>query len=84
MTPKEDQQPMTTREELVADEFCTICGALLNFEHDHRPDNSGLDDGPEIRPARKRPVAKDRDEVGAIRARAWATRRLKYGEHGHR
>lgn len=68
----------------LTDGFCHVCGGPLSFEHDHRPDNSGLDDGPEIRPKRKRPVAKSQAETRSIRARAWATRREKYGEHGHR
>jgi hypothetical protein len=62
---------------------CVICGAALAWEHDHRSDNSGLDDGPPL-PARKKMERKPPDEYRVIRARAWATRREKYGPHGHR
>jgi hypothetical protein len=71
----------TERAELMA---CEVCGVTLRWDHDHRPDNSGLDDGPEIRPARKKAAPKPSDEIKSIRDRAWATRRQKYGEHGHR
>jgi len=63
---------------------CSICGALLSWKHDHRDDNTGLDDGPPLHVIRKKPAAKSADEVGNIRSRAWATRRQKYGQHGHR
>ena len=65
------------------EKVCEQCVGLLAWRHDHRPDNSGLDDGPAL-PARKRPAPKPADEIRDIRARAWATRRLKYGQHGHR
>lgn len=65
-------------------ETCAVCGQALTWEHDHRPDNSGLDDGPPINPPRKKPAPKPADETRDIRARAWATRRQKYGQHGHR
>lgn len=58
------------------------CGALY-CGGDHRPDLTGLDDGPEIRTPRKRPTPKSQTEIAAIRAAAWATRRAKYGAHGH-
>lgn len=53
---------------------------------DRRADNSGLDDGPYLpgRAPRKRPAPKPAAEVAAIRAKAWATRRARYGERGHR
>lgn len=41
----------------------------------------GLDCGPDTR--RKRPAPKPVAELSEIRARAWATRRAKYGERGH-
>jgi hypothetical protein len=53
---------------------------------DNRPDGSGLDDGvflPGCAP-RKNAAPKSPDEIAEIRARAWATRRNKYGRHGHR
>ena len=31
---------------------CDICGGLLTWQHDHRDDLSGLDDGPPINPPR--------------------------------
>lgn len=67
----------------MADEWCVICGGSLTWEHDHQPDSSGLDDGPPLDAARKRPAPKSSEEVHAIRARAWATRREKYGRRGH-
>lgn len=54
---------------------------------DRRPDNTGLDDGPPLPSARryiKRSAGKTSDEVAEIRAKAWETRRAKYGERGHR
>ena len=66
--------------------FCEICGQELHFTHDHKPDLSGLDDGPYLpgRAPRKEAAPKPADETAEIRARAWATRRQKYGQHGHR
>ena len=64
--------------------FCTVCGAALTWEHDHRDDNTGLDDGPPLHAERKKPAPKSRDETREIRTRAWATRRQKYGQYGHR
>lgn len=63
---------------------CPVCGAPATSPHDHRPDNTGLDDGPLIREPRRKPKAKSADETSDIRARAWATRREKYGQYGHR
>lgn len=56
---------------------CLLCGGLLSWEHDHRPDNTGLDDGPYLpgRAPRKKPAPKTAEEMRAIRARAWETRR---------
>lgn len=65
---------------------CKICGGTLTWHHDHQPDLSGLDDGhylPGHAPGKKR-APKPADEIRDIRARAWATRRQKYGQHGHR
>jgi len=63
--------------------FCTTCGGFGDLPHDHRPDGSGIDDGPAL-PRRKRQTAKPPEIVSDIRFRAWATRRAKYGERGHR
>jgi hypothetical protein len=54
-----------------------------NCGGDHKPDNSGIDDGPLRFPPRKKAAPKQPQELAAIRARAWATRRLKYGACGH-
>jgi hypothetical protein len=78
-----------------ADEPCPICGASGptmhhgqwgHFPHNHKPDLSGLDDGPYLpgHEPRKKPAPKSAEETSAIRARAWATRRAKYGRYGHR
>lgn len=64
--------------------FCSICEAPLTWSHDHRPDNSGLDDGPPLYPPRKKAAPKSAGEMSRIRAQAWATRRSKYGHRGHR
>lgn len=64
--------------------LCATCGQPTGFEHDHRPDLTGIDDGPPLHPARKKPAPKSPEEMRDIRARAWATRRAKYGERGHR
>lgn len=63
---------------------CGICQMVQEFPHDHRTDLSGLDDGPPLDRERKRPTPKSAVQMKDIRARAWATRRRKYGEHGHR
>jgi hypothetical protein len=67
-------------------ELCVTCGQPLAWEHDHRPGGMGLDDGPWLpgRAPRKKPDAKPADEVREIRLLAWATRRKRYGSHGHR
>jgi hypothetical protein len=46
---------------------------------DNKPDGSGLDDGPYLpgRAPRKKPAPKSPEELAAIRAKAWATRRAK-------
>ena len=64
--------------------LCEVCQGPLNFQHDHKPDWSGLDDGPFLRPPRKKldPVAPEVERDRRIRA--WETRRLKYGRYGHR
>jgi hypothetical protein len=48
--------------------------------------SDGLDDGPYLpgREPRKKPEPKSAAETKDIRSRAWATRREKYGKHGHR
>jgi len=60
-------------------------GNVVDFPcgNDRRADNTGLDDGPELRTPRKRPAPKAPAKMSEIRARAWATRRQKYGERGH-
>ena len=63
---------------------CAVCGEPLDWPHDHLADNTGLDDGPLIRAPRKKMAAKSAEEWHCIRARAWATRREKYGPDGHR
>lgn len=67
-------------------EICMICGQELSWPHDHKPDQSGLDDGPYLpgRAPRKKPEPKTPDELTEIRLRAWETRRAKYGQYGHR
>lgn len=63
---------------------CPFCGGALTWVHDHRPDNTGLDDGPPLQWPRKKPPPKSIAEIHAIRVKAWATRRQKYGQQGHR
>lgn len=66
--------------------LCAVCGVVLAHEHDHKPDQSGLHDGPWLpgHAPRKRPDPKPPEEVRAIRLRAWKTRREKLGPCGHR
>lgn len=66
--------------------YCTICGGQLTWTHDHRADNSGVDDGPWLpwQGPRKKAAPKSAEEMADIRARAWKTRREKYGQYGHR
>jgi hypothetical protein len=64
--------------------ICLICNFETSFEHDHKPDNTGLDDGPDMNAPRKKAAPKAPEVVAEIRARAWASRRAKYGTHGHR
>lgn len=67
--------------------ICPTCGgAETRGAHDHKPDLSGLDDGPWLpgHGPRRKPAPKPPEELAAIRARAWATRRAKYGPEGHR
>lgn len=66
------------------EEYCAICGQALTWKHDHRADLSGLDDGPELYRTRKPGRAYSKDEWKGIRARAWTTRRERYGPSGHR
>ncbi len=67
-------------------DLCETCGGQMAWKHDHKTDQSGLDDGPPLpgHAPRKKMEPKSADEVRDIRARAWATRRAKYGQHGHR
>lgn len=66
--------------------ICETCGGVIAYPHDHRADETGLDDGPWLpgRAPRKKPIPKSPAEIREIRTRAWATRRARYGEHGHR
>lgn len=68
----------------VTNAYCPLCGIEALFQHDHKADNTGLDDGPELHSVRKKADPKPQNVVTAIRARAWETRRMKYGAHGHR
>lgn len=67
-------------------DYCETCGQPMTWRHDHKQDNSGLDDGPYLpgHAPRKKMTPKSADEARDIRGRAWATRRAKYGQHGHR
>jgi hypothetical protein len=72
---------------------CLVCGGPLKVRymgfvvrrHDHREDQTGLDDGPYLpgRAPRKKRTA-DPAVVSAERKRAWKTRRANYGPRGHR
>ena len=46
-------------------------------EPDHKPDGSGLDDGPWLpgKGPRAKAAPKSKEQLAAIRAKAWATRR---------
>ena len=59
-------------------ETCETCLGWIRLPHDHKPDGSGLDDGPWIAKPRKKMEAKPPEVVAEIRRRSWATRR---GEH---
>lgn len=67
-------------------DWCPVCHGQIATPHDHKPDLSGLDDGPYLpgREPRKTLPPKSADENARIGAARWATRRLKYGQHGHR
>ncbi len=70
----------------MSEDRCAICSGELTWAHDHKPDESGLDDGVLLPGCahRKKPPAKSADEFNRIRGQAWATRRKKYGAAGHR
>lgn len=59
--------------------------SFIRAPFDSRPDDSGLDDGPLLpgQAPRRKPPPKSPAELADIRARAWATRRAKYGPAGH-
>ena len=63
---------------------CLICFGELTWKHDHKPDNTGLDDGPPIERERKPYTLKPGTDIKEVRRKAWATRRKKYGPRGHR
>lgn len=44
---------------------CDICGGQLTWVHDHRPDNTGIDDGPPF-PVRKKPAPKPAADIRCI------------------
>lgn len=70
------------RAQLVALRF----GLPIPRKLDKRPDGSGIDDGPYLNgcaPRKPQPIKSDADHA-EIKARAWATRRAKYGKAGHR
>jgi hypothetical protein len=50
--------------------------------HGSECDGRGLHCGPDQ--SRKKSTPKPASEMAAIRARAWETRRAKYGQQGHR
>lgn len=77
------EQDATTPPQVTLDD-CPVCFGELTWTHDHKPDNSGLDDGPPLFAQRKKPAPKSAEEMREIRARAWATRRATYGRYGHR
>lgn len=62
--------------------ICETCGQLLTWAHDHRGDQSGLDDGPYLprRAPRKKATPKSPEENADMRAKAWATRRKIGGD----
>ena len=68
----------------MADDRCKICGQESSWSHDHKDDLSGLDDGPPLVWPRKKPAPKSAFEMAGIRAKAWETRRGKWGAYGHR
>lgn len=75
---------MGTMSKMDEPDICPICWLPLTWKHDHKSDNSGLDDGPEIRKDRKKYAAPSPEAARDARARAWATRREQYGPRGHR
>jgi hypothetical protein len=52
---------------------------------DHKPDGSGLDDGPWLpgKGPRAKAAPKSKEQLAAIRAKAWATRRAGLSGGGH-
>lgn len=64
--------------------LCPVCGAPMPSPHDHKPDHSGIDDGPLISAPRKKSAPKTPESLRLIRKLAWKTRREKYGQCGHR
>jgi hypothetical protein len=63
---------------------CLQCGAWDDVAHQHLSDQTGLDDGVPIKGRfRKKMTPKPAEVMAEIRKRAWATRRAKYGSHGH-
>lgn len=75
--------------EFTHESFWTKCwGDLVAkgaSQGDHKPDGSGLDDGPYLpgQAPRKR-VVKTADEKAEARRKAWETRRNIYGQKGHK
>lgn len=77
MTPFEQYIALCREAEANLAPYCTVCGGVLAHPHDHREDETGLDDGPWIpsKAPRKKAAPKTAEEMKVIRAKAWATRR---------
>lgn len=43
-----------------------------------------VDNGPSLRWERRKPAPKSTEELAEIRAKAWNTRRERYGKRGHK
>ena len=64
---------------------CEICHGETAFQHDHRADFTGLDDGPYLPGQAPRKHHEYAPELlYKYRRQAWQTRRAKYGQSGHR
>jgi len=58
--------------------ICEVCGGS-GAPHEHKDDLTGLDDGPYLIGCapRRKPAPKTPEQLRAIRAKAWATRRAR-------
>jgi hypothetical protein len=81
MTPFEQYIALCREAEENGAPYCQICAGVLAHPHDHREDETGLDDGPWMlgRSPRKKAALKTAEEMKVIRAKAWATRRASIG-----